>query len=70
MTETGEYLIDQGQGYTEDASTHLSQTLSFFAAWLYMNAVWRCHGGTSRPSYSPDNNNFKISTGMGAWHYP
>ena len=34
MTETGRNLVEQGHGYTEDASTHPSQALSIFAAWL------------------------------------
>ena len=52
MTQTGGNLMEQGQGYMEDASTHPSQALRIFAAWLYMSAVWRCHGGTPRPFYS------------------
>ena len=53
MTDSGRNLMGQGQAYTEDASTHPSQGLSIFAAWLYMSAFWRCQGGTPRPSYSP-----------------
>ena len=43
MAETGGNLMEQGQGYTEDASTHPSQALSIFAAWLWMSAAWRCN---------------------------
>ena len=34
MIETGGNLIEQGEGYTEDASIHPSHTFSMFAAWL------------------------------------
>ena len=34
MTETGGNLMEQGQGYREDASTQPSQAHSIIAAWL------------------------------------
>ena len=52
-------LMEQGQGYTEDVSTHPGQALSIFGAFL---AIDECglalHGGTPRPFYSPAPGDF------------